>query len=208
MLTAGLTQAQAGIGMSYGEGCPPTYLRDRQKQIEYLRQLERDGSASGDALNQLAGLHSYEKAKEKFELNKKAAYKGSVSSYYALADAMEPGALVLIDLIEKQAFTDPAPLAALLGGLRDLRYEPGHDLVAGYMHPRNITNKRILRLYFADKLIQLGDPQGWWHKGLVYWNGGDGAREDPREAVRIWEEAERLGLATYQMYYYLGSAYR
>lgn len=63
-------------------------------------------------------------------------------------------------------------------------------------------NRGEMALHYCDVSIQRGSPKGYYEKGNLYICGRAGLPRDVDKAVSIWEEADRVGLADFNIYHY------
>lgn len=92
----------------------------------------------------------------------------------------------------------------LLGMHIDMLLDP--DYVRTFV-PAMLTMRGQLALSYCNDLIQRGSPKGYSAKGWIYALGKYNIPEDWSQAVSIWDEADRLGLADTDAYYGLQRAY-
>lgn len=209
----------------------------KAKAFLYLLDLEREGCIEGGLFYLIGhGIYRYE-VPQAFDQNWRECYQ----QYYQ--KAMEADYVpAYLHMSSTTSSNDPnKPLSILLEaekeGLKDDRILI--ELVKYIRrHLRSLDKKLLgekfenfyeMALYYSDILIQRRSPQGYYLKGLIYWDGDEADRiprprgfilrefspvvdvlngfmnyvsRDREKAVSVWEEADRLGLANLATYNY------
>lgn len=79
-------------------------------------------------------------------------------------------------------------------GTYDMRERVPKEYMCGY------KTEGELVLHHCDVLIKNGSPLGYQWKGEMFWDGYIGVHQNRSKALLIYEEADRRGLASYNIY--------
>lgn len=174
---------------------------DERKFARYLLDVEMDGCTDGSIMSRLgdnyASAHGCVRnqslAKKYWARAAGFGYltahvslhysSGNAASMLALVEAAKRGegrdaAWIIETMVERlQGIHQPAPRT--FGPFKD---------------------KGSMMLYFCDALIEKQSPIGYHIKGSLHMYGNDGIPVNVAKAISIWEEADKLGLATWDVY--------
>lgn len=175
--------------------------QDRVKGYNYLLELESQGYVD-DMLFHHIGLcysHGYgcpgssSTAVEYYQRAANMDYVPAIMEGHRWMKDMEFAAFLWE--AEAKGLQDDRILASLIKTVWSLEGTPSSEGLGDY------KDKSEMALHYCDVLIKRRSSKGYKLKGEIYWYGKGGVDKDESKAVAIWEEAHKLELADYGIYY-------
>lgn len=180
------------------------------RSLSYLTELESQGYTANQIFKKMAHLYHYGNGFERYLSRALDCYHRSVYTGYIPADqtryylssycdehnsltSRDKTILSLLE-IEKNGVRDDKLIEDLIQAMHGDTYTPSLQVLGKH------KNKRTMILHYCRVLIHMRSPRGYYWKGRFFWNGEDGVPKTKSKAVSIWKEADRLGLADFNMY--------
>lgn len=179
--------------------------------LRYLHDLELSGYVDGSLFEKIgecyqdffSPVQDTQKAMEYTELAMDAGYPPAYLSMHRIwwhrAQMAHPpqcelkATLVLVEA-EKKGVNDTRVVHQLIEAFLYWGYAPCDKAL------RMFKSKEEMILYYAERLIDKRSSKGYFWKSVLYWDGVGNIPKDRPKAVSIWQEADRLGLAEFEVY--------
>lgn len=116
---------------------------------------------------------------------------------FNLTNSKDRAILTLLELEKKgEGVKDDRVLGRVVDCLREQTYQPSRQVLGRF------RTKGEMALHYCDVLIQRKSHLGYDWKAHIYNNGEAGIRRNGSKVLAIYEEADRVGLATLEAYTY------
>lgn len=192
---------------------------DKAKAFSYARELEMEGYVDG-GINEQIGIAYSRGVGCNNDISAAVSYlQRAIDDNYTLAaiDLFHllglggPGLpadkrsamMTLVETENKsEGVYDDRIVGELVNKLIESRYVPSAQCLGRF------KDQGEMALHYCNVLIKKRSPLGYQLKGDIYTRGIGGIKKDDSKAVSVWEEADRHGLATFEIYcYHLAPAY-
>lgn len=184
---------------------------DKGKAFNYLLDLEKADNVAGCVLVQIGQCY-FQGDGCKEDLSKAALYHQRAldigyTPYNSLSIAMwgpfskipqkKDKAVLTLSEVEKKglALKDDRILLLAIKCLIEDNTNPNADVLGTFKSAGEMA------LHYCDVLISRGSPLGYYQKGRIYQYNEVNIPKDATKAVALWEEADRLGLADFDIYF-------
>lgn len=122
-------------------------------------------------------------------------YDSDDDNYYDNKKIQDDKALLVLLEAERKGAKHDGILNQVISRLYEMEEDTLSEECLG-----QFKTKGELLLHYSDLLIERQSPHGYFWKGHIYLYGMHGGNRDPYKAVSIWEEADKLGLASFMTY--------
>lgn len=174
------------------------------KSYQYLLDVEMEGCTVECVYHKIGDIYNHytdddsEQQVDVLRYYQRAAsemyYPAYLSQHYYWWSRDTDRAVMVWKEAEEKGLKDERVLKQIIDCLRQPSYTPSAQVLGQF------SSKTEMTLYYCDALIRSQPSEGYFLKGYTYWYGNAGLRIDKANAVKIWEEADRLGVANSQTY--------